>query len=129
MPRCGEPPVKSFGLVFFFIADDADRRMAFGLLKDSAQLTRKTVAKLGMPISSVHRRKKSVEREGVILGYHASLDMAWPAHRHADIHKHQGREAREARRAEGKTRGPPMVHQAAGDRGRFAAHDGGGMGR
>ncbi len=55
--------------------DEVDRKIAFELMKDSSQPTRKLAAKLGISISSVHRRKKRMEKEGIIKGYSVRLDM------------------------------------------------------
>ncbi len=55
--------------------DEIDRKIAFELMNDSSQSTRKIAAKLGLSISSVHRRKKRMEKEGTIRSYRAVLDM------------------------------------------------------
>ena len=52
-----------------------DIKIALELMRDSSQPTRKIAAKLGLSISSVHRRKKSMEKSKAIRGYHAELDM------------------------------------------------------
>ncbi len=45
------------------------------ILERSAKLSSRAIAKrVGLPISTVHRRIKNMEREGVITGYQALID-------------------------------------------------------
>lgn len=54
--------------------DEKDEAI-IGILARQANLSSRTLSKMtGLPISTVHRRIKRLEREGVIIGYKALID-------------------------------------------------------
>jgi Lrp/AsnC family leucine-responsive transcriptional regulator len=51
-----------------------DEMLIKSLEKDGKLSTRKLASKVGLPISTVHRRVRKLEEEGVIKGYRAIID-------------------------------------------------------
>ena len=56
--------------------DDKDASIIKVLGRKAGLSSRGLSKMLGMPISTVHRRIKKLEREGIIAGYRASIDRS-----------------------------------------------------
>jgi len=54
--------------------DESDKAILNGLQKDCKQSMRKLSKQINVPITTLHRRIKRLEKLGVITGYHARVD-------------------------------------------------------